>query len=598
MIEHQQQSLWTPLERRCLFLLQRPNTKTSILQIHSFMLRNGLQTNVNLFTKFISACCSIITSGTLDPLLGIRYARNVFDYRTQRDDSFLCNSMIKAHVDKNFYRDSLTLYRDLKSKTSFVPDNYTFPSLFKSCGLDMAFNEGYQLHDQVIKLGFCFDLFTSTTLVDMYVKFGNMVLARKVFDEMPYRNQVVWTSVVVGYARNGDTCMSRELFDSMPEKDSAAYNAMIDAYVKSGNLRFARELFNEMPERNIVSWTTLIDGYCKNGDLDCARLLFDAMPEKNLVSWNAMIGGYCQNKEPRKALELFHEMQSSSVFEPDDVTVVSVLPAIADLGTLDIGEWVHSYVQWKRLDKSSNVCTALTDMFAKCGAIMKAKQVFSKITNRETASWNAMINGFAINGHCEEALEVFTVMLGEGAKPNEITMIGVLSACNHGGLVEEGKKWFKSMEGYGITPRIEHYGCMLDILGRAGCLEEAEILMENMPYEVNGIILSSFLFACGCRGDVMRAEKVMKKAFEIQPWNDGNYVMMRNLYAGKKRWTDVEEMKGLMRRHRAKKEVGCSVIEVDSIVWEFVAGDSVHPKWEFMNCVLRQLWLHMKGDVT
>ncbi|PIA28687.1 hypothetical protein AQUCO_06700010v1 [Aquilegia coerulea] len=562
------------------------------------MLRNGLQTNVNLFTKFISACCSIITIVSLDPLIGIRYARNVFDYRTQRNDTFLCNSMIKAYVDKNLFRDSMTLYRDLKNETCFVPDNYTFPSLFKSCGLNMAFNEGSQLHDQVMKMGFCFDLFTSTTLVDMYVKFGNMVLARKVFDEMPHRNQVVWTSVVVGYARNGDTCMSRELFDCMPEKDSAAYNAMIDAYVKVGNLRFARELFNEMPERNIVSWTTLIDGYCKNGDLDSARLLFDAMPEKNLVSWNAMIGGYCQNKEPHKALELFREMQSISVFEPDDVTIVSVLPAIADLGALEVGEWVHFYVQQKRLDKSSNVYTALVDMFAKCGAIVKAKQVFSKIKNRETSSWNAMINGFAINGHCEEALEVFLEMLGEGVKPNEITMIGVLSACNHGGLVEEGKKLFNSMEGHGITPRIEHYGCMLDVLGRAGRLEEAEIMMENMPYKVNEIILSSFLFACGCRGDVTRAEKVMKKAVEIQPWNDGNYVMMRNLYAGKKRWTDVEEIKRLMRRHRAKKEVGCSVIEVDSIVWEFVAGDSVHPKWEGMNCVLRQLWLHMKGDVT
>ncbi|XP_043702017.1 pentatricopeptide repeat-containing protein At2g44880-like [Telopea speciosissima] len=425
-----------------------------------------------------------------------------------------------------------------------------------------------------------------------------MTLARTLFDEMPYKSQVSWTAILVGYARTGEVEIARELFNYMPQKDAAAFNAMTDAFVKSGNVDSARELFNEMPERNVVSWTTLIYGYCKNGDLKAARLLFNAMPEKNLISWKAIIGGYCQNKQPQEALELFREMQSYASLEPDKVTIVSILPAIADLGALDLGGWIHRFVRRKKLDKVRNVCTALVDMYAKCGEVLKAKQVFDKMHDREAVSWNAMINGFAINGCAKEALEVFLEMQKEAVEPNEITMLGVLSACNHGGLVEEGKKWFLEMEGRGLSPGIEHYGCLIDLLGRAGHLEEAEQLIVKMPCEINGIILSSFLFACGCRGDVLGTERVMKRAFEMEPKNDGNYVMLRNLYAGERRWKDMEEIKGLMRRNSARKEAGCSVIEVNGGTWEFEAGDRVHPQWHLINWVLGQLLVHMRGETT
>ncbi|KAF6144751.1 hypothetical protein GIB67_016825 [Kingdonia uniflora] len=557
------------------------------------MLRNGLQSNINLLTKFIVTSCST-------PFAGTKHGRRVFDSHTHIADTFLCNSMIKAYSDNNQFSESITLYRDLcrneKCGLGFSPDTYTYPFLFKACWSSLAFKEGYQLHSQVLKMGLCYDVFVSTTLVDMYVKFGNIVSGSKLFDEMPEKSEVCCTALIVGYARSGDMGMSRKLFDGMFEKDSVAFNAIIDGYVKEGNVVLARELFDRMPERNVVSWTTLISGYCKNGDLAAARSLFDAMPEKNLVSWNTIIGGYCQNKKPHEAMELFRKMQSSSSFEPDEVTIVSILPAVADLGALDFGGWVHEYVRRKKLDRANNVCTALLDMYAKCGEILKAKQLFDSSFEIETTTWNAMINGFAVNGCGKEALELFLEMLKEGHKPNGITMIGVLCACNHGGLVEDGRKWFKAMKGFGITPGIEHYGCMVDILGRAGYLKEAEELIKSMPYEVNGIILSSFLFSCGCHRDVTRAEKVMRSAFKMEPWNDGNYVMMRNLYARERRWRDVEEVKGLMRKNRAKREVGCSVIEVDSTISEFVAGERVHPQLKVINRVLRQLQLQIERE--
>ncbi|CAL8121253.1 unnamed protein product [Prunus armeniaca] len=588
---------WSSLERKCLHLLQQTKTTPSLLQIHAFMLRNSLETNVNLLTKFITTCGSIaLFASHQSPLALIRHGRRVFNYRPNKDDTFLCNSMIRAHTDMRQFAESFTLYRNLRKDMGFKPDGYTFTALAKSCGLDVAIWEGQELHCHVIKVGLCLDLYVSTSLVDMYAKFGRMSCASKLFDEMTETSRVSWTALICGYARLGDMGNARRLFDEIPEKDLAAFNAMIDGYVKLGDMGPARSLFDEMTDRNVVSWTSMMYGYCHHGDVQSARSLFDAMAEKNLISWNVMIWGYSQNKQPHEALKLFHELQSNMSLEPDGVTVVSILPAIADLGALDLGLWVHKFVRRKKLDRVINICTALVDMYAKCGETTEAKRLFDEMPEKETASWNALINGFAVNGRGKEALEVFLEMQCKKIMPNNITFIGVLSACNHCGLVEEGKRWFKGMEGFGLIPQIEHYGCMVDLLGRAGCLEEVEKLIESMPYDANGIILSSFLFACGHSEDVTRANKVLKKAVKVEPWNDGNYVMLRNLYVKKRRWSDAEEIKRLMRKNRANKEVGCSVIEVDGRIKEFVSGDRVHAYSEPIHLTLRQTWKHMMGD--
>ncbi|KAL6129070.1 hypothetical protein ACLB2K_072423 [Fragaria x ananassa] len=582
---------WSSLERKCLYLLQQcTNTSPrSLLQIHGFMLRNALETNLNLLTKFITTCSSSSFPSRL-----IKHARRVFDQQPNRNDTFLCNAIIRAHIAES--AESFALYRNLR-RVDFKPDGYTFTALAKSCGLDGAILEGEVIHCHAVKTGLCLDLYVSTAFVDMYVKFGRMGCARKMFDEMTGRNRVSWTALICGYARAGDMGGARRLFDEMPERDSAAFNALIDGYVKVGEMGLARSLFDEMRDRNVVSWTSMIYGYCHRGDVGSAKSLFDSMPKKNLVSWNVMIGGYCQNKQPHEAVRLFHEMQSSTSLEPDAVTIVSILPAIADLGALDLGHWVHEFVERKKLDKLTNIYTALVDMYAKCGEITKARRLFDEIPEKETASWNALINGFAVNGHGKEALEVFSEMQRGKYKPNNITFLSVLSACNHCGLVEEGRFWFKKMENFGLIPKIEHYGCMVDLLGRAGCLEEAEKLIKSMPYDVNGIILSSFLFACGYYEDVTRANKILELAVKLEPWNDGNYVMLRNLYARKTRWSDADDIKSLMRKNQADKEVGCSFIEVDGRIKEFVAGDRMHTSMEAIHMTLLQSWKHMMGQV-
>ncbi|CAL9163650.1 unnamed protein product [Musa hybrid cultivar] len=431
----------------------------------------------------------------------------------------------------------------------------------------------------------------------MYAKTSDMTSARKVFDDMPLKSLASWTSMAIGYARGGEAGAAMELFQLMPEKDTAAFNAMIDVFVKKGHMASARRLFDEMSDRNVVSWTSLISGYCKVGDMEAASVLFDAMPEKNLYSWNVMIGGHCQNRQPHQALELFRELQSTCCLpQPDNVTLVSVLPAVADLGAIDLGRWIHSYARRKGLDQVITVSIGLVDMYAKCGDVCEARRVFDSMPIRDTAAWNAMINGLAVNGRAKAALAVFTEMRRAGVCPNEVTMIGVLSACSHGGLVEEGRRWFNEMEALHVERRVEHYGCMVDLLGRSGRLGEAETLLEEIPCGPNGIVLSSLLFACGRHGDMERAERAMRRASAVEPGNWRNYVVMRNLYARKKKWRDVERMQEAVRDHGGKREAGCSVVEVGHRAWEFVSGDRVHPQSQSIYELLDELLQQIKGQ--
>ncbi|XP_057809349.1 pentatricopeptide repeat-containing protein At2g44880 [Salvia miltiorrhiza] len=582
---------WSTRERKCLSLLQlKGHRTTTLLQIHAFMLVNALHDNLNLLTKLIT------TFSAANPHCGTAHARRLFDQMPHRSDAFLCNTMIKSHCSSRQFSVAVRLYAHLRREEGFVPDNYTFTTLPKCCGLDFLMREGMEVHAHVVRYGFNSNTYVTTALVDMYGKLGQMDFARKVFDEMIERSPVSWTALINGYIRGGDMDIAKAIFDGMPEtqKDTAGFNVMLDGYVKLGEMRSAKMLFDAMPEKNVVSWTTMIDGYCSNGGVDDARLLFDMMPNRNLYSWNAMIGGYCHNKRPHEALVLFEQLLAQKLFELDDVTVVSILPAITDLGALDLGNWVYKLVKKKKLDRSANVSTALVDMYGKCGEIEKARRVFDEVEARETCTWNALINGLALNGCAKEALEVFVEMKREGFNPNDITMLGVLSACNHGGLVEEGKRWFSKMAAFRLTPKIEHYGCLIDLLGRAGHLEEAERLMKSMPYEANGIILSSFVFACGYAKDVSKAEKVVEKAITADPCNDGNYIMLRNLYATERRWRDVERIKRKMVIGGAKKEVGCSAIEINNHVLEFIAGDKKLPHLEATHLVLDQLQMHIK----
>ncbi|XP_077210105.1 tetratricopeptide repeat (TPR)-like superfamily protein [Tasmannia lanceolata] len=329
---------------------------------------------------------------------------------------------------------------------------------------------------------------------------------------------------------------------------------------------------------------SLIHFYATCGYLDIARKVFDEMPQRTVVSWNVVIDGYVCWGEFETALGLFKEMVGKS-FEPDKFTMQSVVSACAGLGALSLGLWSHVYVLRKFSREVADdvlMNNSLLDMYCKCGSLCVACQLFEKMPKRDVTSWNAMILGFAIHGCVDKALDALDRMCTvECLRPNSITFVGVLSAFNHRGLVREGRMYFDLMVSkYKIQPRIEHYGCLVDLLARAGFIEEALDVVSEMPMKPDVVIWRSLLDAC-CRknGGIEVSELVARRIFELdegEGMSSGAYVLMSRVYASANRWEDVGLVRRLMGERGIRKEPGCSSIEIDGFVHEFVAGDTSH----------------------
>ncbi|KAK9279687.1 hypothetical protein L1049_013367 [Liquidambar formosana] len=352
--------------------------------------------------------------------------------------------------------------------------------------------------------------------------------------------------------------------------------AIVGMYSKCGQVNLARLIFDEMCVRNSVSWNTMIDGYMRNGEVEDAIALFDEMPKRDAISWTALIGGFVKKGHFDQALEWFREMQLSGV-QPDYVTIISVLAACANLGTLGLGLWINRLVSKHEFKDNIRISNSLIDMYSRCGCIEFARQVFEKMPKRSLVSWNSIIVGFAVNGYAEEALKFFNLMQKEGFEPDGVSFTGALTACSHAGLVDEGLEFFNIMRRVNrITPRIEHYGCMVDLYSRAGRLEDALNVIENMPMKPNEVVLGSLLAACRTCGDVGLAERLMKYLVELDPGCDSNYVLLSNIYAAVGRWDGAGKVRKTMKSLGIQKKPGFSSIEVDCSIHEFVAGDKSH----------------------
>ncbi|KAG9131771.1 hypothetical protein Leryth_009499 [Lithospermum erythrorhizon] len=358
------------------------------------------------------------------------------------------------------------------------------------------------------------------------------------------------------------------------KSNSVIENSLLNMYVKCDKLDEACKLFEEMSERDVISWNSLISGHMKMRKVRKARALFDEMPDKSTASWTAMISGYSKIGSFGDALDVFRRMQMVG-FQPDWISLVAVLPACAHLGALELGRWIHFYAEKKGFLRRTCVCNALIEMYSKCGSVDEALQLFSKMIDRDVISCSTMIAGLANHGRAREAIDLFEAMQRENVEPNEITFVGLLSACGHAGLLDEGMTYFDLMRfHHNISPGIQHYGCMVDLLGRTGKFDRALQLIRSMPMKPDSAIWGSLLSCCRTFRNLDVAVVAMEHLVELEPEDTGNFVLLANLYADLGKWDDVSQMRKFMRSKSLKKTPGCSLIELDRVVHEFLSGDN------------------------
>ncbi|KAL5839271.1 hypothetical protein ACOSQ3_011978 [Xanthoceras sorbifolium] len=509
---------------------------TEIQQAHAHMLKTGQFHDTFAASKLITFAATNPDPQTLS------YTHSIFT-RIKNPNSYTYNTIIRAYANSPTPQNAFPIFLHMLNGEVF-PDKYTFTFILKACACFGGLEEGMPIHGHVLKIGIGCDLFIQNTLIHLYGKTGCIETARNVLDRMPERDVVSW-------------------------------NALLSAYVEMGMMELASELFDEMEEKNAESWNFMISGYANVGSVKEARRVFDMMPSKNVVSWNAIITAYAHVSCFKEVCVLFEEMQNTKV-KPDNCTLVNILSACARIGALSQGEWIHAYIDKNGFGLDGFVATALVDMYSKCGNIEKATRVFRSTSRKDISTWNSIISGLSTHGFGEQALQIFSEMLAEGFKPNEVTFIGVLSACSRAALLNEGRELFDLMlPVYGIQPTVEHYGCMLDLLGRLGLLKEAEELVRTMPVKESPMIWESLLGACKNHGNVELAERVARKLLELNPQDSAGYVQLSNMYVSAGRWDDALKVRSKMRAHRVNKEPGCSMIEVDGIVHEFLAGEGI-----------------------
>lgn len=460
-------------------------------------------------------------------------------------------------------------------------------------------------HAKVVRAGHASDVFVVNSLIQMYANCGEFDDARNVFDGSPHRDVVSWNAMITGFVSLGLFRDAFDWFEKMLEEervepDSVTVMSLASACSRLGDLERGRWLHRYSAERGLVKGNlqlsnALVDMHCKCEDLAAAREIFDGMGERDVLTWTSMIAGLANSGSFRESLELFGRMQQERIL-PDEVVIVAVLSACAQTGALDQGKYVHLLIDRFKINRDVVLETALIDMYAKCGSLDCAMQVFEEMKERNVFTWNAMICGLAMNGQGRRALELFKRMENEGVLPDDVTFIGLLSGCSHCRFVDEGLRLFNVMNDvYNVKHRMEHYGCVVDLLGRARLLEDALAFIERMPIKPNAVLWASLIGACITHGDTELAEKVSRRVVELEPDSCGRYVMLSNFYAGARRFDEALEVRKVMKAKGIGKIPGLSWIELNGTIHQFVAGERSHFMTEKIHMMVEEMYLRVKS---
>lgn len=553
-----------------------------------------------------------------------------------------------------------------------APDTHVLPSVIKACASTTALRVGKIVHGIACVCGFSSDSVIQSSLVLMYLKCDQVKHARRVFDEMPFKdvvscsallagyarkgcveeaigllfqmeklsvepNLVSWNGLIAGFSRSGHCNDAAFVFQKMHlegfkpdgttiasvlpavgeleklntgiqihgyvvkqglEQDICVVSALIDMYGKCGCELEMLKVLKEMDQMDTGACNALITGLSRNGSVEKALELFRQFKEQgvilNVISWTSVIAGCSQNGKDMEALELFREMQNAGV-KPNSITIPCLLPACGNIAALIHGKAVHCFSFRSEISNNVYVGSSLIDMYAKCGRIHMSRLCFDKMPVKNLVCWNAIMGGYAMHGKAKEAIDLFHSLLTSGLKPDFISFTCVLAACSQGGLTDEGWHFFDSMSrDHEIEARMEHYACMVTLLGRAGKLDEAYNMIKQMPFEPDACIWGALLSSCRVHNNVHLGEVAAKKLIELEPSNPGNYVLLSNIYASKGMWTGVDTVRNMMKSKGLKKNPGCSWIQVKNKMYMLLAGDKSHPQMTQIIEKLNELSMEMK----
>ncbi|KAL5811185.1 hypothetical protein ACOSQ4_027753 [Xanthoceras sorbifolium] len=531
-------------------------------QIQASIITTSLSRDLQIFSKFLRRSTEF---GSME------YSDLIFSQMGRVFDTeiMIWNIMIRGYAYNGPHEKCLSLFDEIAQR-GLEPNSYTYPYILNACSEMGFYRNGQKVHCRIVKSGFESSFAVTSSLFNIYIKMpysfdvglvynGKLSDARRVFDDMCVKPVELWNKMIFEYVKRDDIILARQLFDEMPERDVVSWNSMISGFAKLREIANARDFFERMPEKNVVSWTLMIGAYSDVGDLETARKFFNQMPRRNVVTWNSMISSYTQRGKFEQALDLFVQMQLEGVVS-DGYTFVSVLSACSHLGDLEFGKWIHYLIgDWYQLGVILG--TALVDMYAKCGDINRAFSLFIKIGKKDVFSWNVMIKSLAIHGRTEDAIKMFLLLQKTGVKPNEFTFSSILFACSHGGLVEEGCRIFYSMErDFGIRPKLEHFGCLIDLLSRNDQVERAELLIKDMPFEPDIAVWGALLGGCRVRNDLKLAEKVIEKATELEANEPGVYALLSNIHASVGQWQEALSAREKMEERNLYKKAGCSSV--------------------------------------
>ncbi|KAF8013215.1 hypothetical protein BT93_I1170 [Corymbia citriodora subsp. variegata] len=559
-----------------------------LFELHGYIIKNGFGGSVSVQNSLLGAYADV----------NMERAEDMFDEMLERD-VISWSVMIAGHIYNEEADLGLGMFVKMASEAEIEPDGVTLVSVLKACASIQSLNVGKMAHGFVLGKGLDADSFVENSLIDMYCKCRDVDSAVSVFRDMTQRNLVSWNSIVSGYVLNEKYVEALSMFRSMGkegiEADEVTLVNVLQACKHYVDLSWCKSIhclaLRKGYESNDFLYNSLTDAYMKCGRIEIAWNLFNSMEEKETVSWSTMISGLNYNGEPDKAIAVFNKMIHAQE-RPNAITIVNLLEACSVSAELKRSKSAHGIAIRTCLATEVAVGTAIVDMYSKCGTVELSRKVFDQMSDKNVLSWSAMVAGYGMNGLAIEALTLLAEMKLHNIKPNEVTALSVLSACSHGGLVEEGLSFFQSMvDEHGLQQGLEHYSCMVDMLSRAGKFDKAIDLMREMPegLEAKASAWGALLSASKSFANKDMGKDVVPRILELEPSNSATYMLASSMYAAGGLWSDAARMRRLAKERGISVMAGYSAINVDNRSCRFIAGDESHLRAHEIQSMVKQL---------